>query len=615
MAYDYDKASSEFKIFSGGKQISKTAQQTISRLTIEASTFMPRICEIEFTESPVSMGKYTYSLFSPGEDVAVFAYAQGNTLGDIIFKGVITGYELLTDEGNGVRSVFRCADLGSDMLSATKTMLYKEMTVSEVVTQIAKTYKLSPFLFGKITRTTIKHDTIVQLNETDWDFICRLARELGYICFVQVYTEFTISKVRLFWGPAPKAKSGPGTATRPKGFSVGDGRILSLRAMMSGIGYASTAKVAAWDHRQERGVLGSSSTSGKPAEAIEARRGPSKYRSSKSGSRTTLERMAATTAEANSMAKGFATRIASAAADIELIVRGHPAAKVGEAIYIDEGLFVEGNYVATSIIHEFGGDDGFITSIYCTGIEDRSLAGLQGEIPHRVSLDGVYPAIVNSTEDPKKQGRVNLTLPWLDPQYVTGWARVMQMGAGPGVGWQSIPAPKSEVLVAFENGQLETPYVIGGLHAKSKGKFPAAQLLKDGLPVKHAFTTKAGHQLIFDDGAETSGVTIQAKNGQSCSIVLSEKKGITITTKGDGGVVVNSSADVTVTAKKKAKVSGQEVTVESKGAIKVNGKGALDVTAKNINLNASSSAKLKGGSVTVEASGILKLKGSAVKIN
>jgi hypothetical protein len=157
--------------------------------------------------------------------------------------------------------------------------------------------------------------------------------------------------------------------------------------------------------------------------------------------------------------------------------------------------------------------------------------------------------------------------------------------------------------------------VIGGLFASTTGKVPTAQLIKDGSPVKQVFTTKTGHQLIFDDEGDDSGITIRTKGGETCSIVMSDKKGITITTKGEGGVIINSDADIAVTTKKNAKVTANEVAVTSKGAIKVNGKGTLDVTASNINLNASGSAKIKGARVTVESSGPLTLKGAVVKLN
>lgn len=615
MAYDYDKSGAEFKIFKNRKEIAKNAQQTITRVTVEASTFLPRMCEIEFLESPQYIGKYTYSLFAPGDDVAVFAYASGNVTGDVVFKGTVTGVEMISDEGSGVRTVFRCHDGGAAMLGATKTKLWKQKTYAEVVKEIAGKNSLNPLLGSAIESSSVTHETVVQLNETDWDFICRLAREIGYVCFVEVYTQLTLSKTRLFWGKVPKASRGPSSPTRPKGFEVGDGRVLSLRAMVSGLGLVGNVQAAGWDAKQHTTALTSSSLSGAPSDSVNVKMNPSRFKVNKSGDKTSMERMASSTAESKSLAKGLAKRVASAAADIELIVRGHPAAKLNQPIYLDDALFLEGKYIVSALTHDFGGDSGFITTIYCTGIEDRSLAGLAGEVSHRPTLDGVYPAIVNSIEDPQGKGRVNLSLPWLSSKYITGWAPILQMGAGPNTGWQTLPAPKSEVLVAFQNGQLESPYVLGGFFGSTSGKVKASELMKGGAPVKQVFTTKAGHQMIFDDEGDDSGITIRTKNGQTCSIVLSDKKGISIITKGQGDVNISTQGNVNVDAKKNAKVTANEVAVESKGTVKVDAASSLNLTGSSVTVDATSSAKIKGATVSVEATGSLTLKGAVVNVN
>ena len=615
MAYDYDKSGAEFKIFKNRKEISETAQQTISRVTLEASTFLPRMCEIEFLESPQYIGKYTYSLFAPGDDVAVFAYASGNLTGDVVFKGTVTGIEMISDEGSGVRTVFRCHDGAAAMLGGTKTKMWKQKTYAEVVKEIAGKNGLNPLLGSAIESSSATHETVVQLNETDWDFICRLAREIGYVCFVEVYTQLTLSKTRLFWGKVPKASRGTSSPTRPKGFEVGDGRVLSLRAMVSGLGLVSNVQAAGWDAKQDTTALTAASTSGSASDSVNVRRNPSSFQVNTAGVKTSMDRMASSTAEAKGLAKGLAKRVASAAADIELIVRGHPAAKLNQPIYLDDALFLEGKYIVSAVTHDFGGESGFITTIYCTGIEDRSLGGLSGEVAQRPTLDGVYPAIVNSIEDPQGKGRVNLTLPWLSAKYITGWAPILQMGAGQSTGWQSLPAPKSEVLVAFQNGQLENPYVLGGFFGSSTGKVKPADLMKSGSPVKQVFTTKSGHQLIFDDEGDDSGITIRTKNGQTCSIVMSDKKGISIITNGEGDVHVSTDGNVNVDAKKNAKVVANEVSVESKGAVKVDAAAALNLTGSSITVDATSSATIKGASVNVEATGSLTLKGAVVNVN
>ena len=73
-------------------------------------------------------------------------------------------------------------------------------------------------------------------------------------------------------------------------------------------------------------------------------------------------------------------------------------------------------------------------------------------------------AQVSDVNDPEGQGRVTLTFPWLSDDYVSDWARTLQPGAGKGRGAMVVPEVGDEVLVAFEQGDLRRPYVLGGLY-------------------------------------------------------------------------------------------------------------------------------------------------------
>lgn len=614
MAYAYDKSATSFKVFSGGFALKDAAQRSITRVSIEASIYLSRYCELEFFGD--SGADYAYQM-SPETDIAVLAYGEGSVLGDVLFKGKVRTIEVVTDEGSGTRTIVRAYDASQDMLAGTKTTLFKDMTYSEVVKKVARPYGVVPLFGSKVASTSQKFDTIVQVNETDWDFICRLAREMGWVAFIMPYLSVVtrMSAAELYFGEAGKAKSAPGSPTSRRGFEVGDGRVISLKATVTGAGLVPSAGSAGWDSARESAALSSVSLDSKAYAGHDTMRDAKGYMSTKAVSRTSLERMARSNAEATMLGKGFAARIAGSAVDVELVARGHPAVHVNDAILIDEAYANTGDYAVSAISHDFTSEFGFLTTIYCTGREDRSLGGLAGAEARRPVLTGVYPAIVNSIEDPDKRGRVNLTFPWLDSAYVSGWARIVQMGAGKGVGWQALPAPKDEVLVAFENGQLETPYVIGGIAGKGDGKVSVSELMKDGSPVKQVFTSKAGHQLIFDDEGDDSGITIRAKNGSTCTVVLHDKDGISITTKGEGKVVINSAADVSVKAGKNASVEAADVTLKSSGKVRVEGTGALTVSGSSVTVDASTSAKITGATVSIEASGPLTLKGAVVNIN
>ncbi|MGI9136265.1 MAG: phage late control D family protein, partial [Candidatus Nanopelagicales bacterium] len=325
MAYDYDSSAATFKVWKSGKELPKQAQTAIRSVTVEAGINMPRMCEIEFLESPAYIGEQSGNL-STGAEIAVFAYAEGNVTGDVLFKGKIRTQEISFDEGMGVRTVFRAYDTAHDMLSATRTKMYKETTISEVVQTLAKKYGLSPLIGGAIASTKVKYDAIVQMNESDWDFICRLAREVGYIAYVRVFTQLTVSQTKLYFGPATKASKAPLTASRARGFKIGDGRIISLRAMVTGAGAPKEAVIPGWNEKAKAAAVGDQDLSSKMYETVDTRTSASSLRSSKAGKRMSLERVAGNVAEAEQMAKGYARRLAAATTDVELVVRGHPDA-------------------------------------------------------------------------------------------------------------------------------------------------------------------------------------------------------------------------------------------------------------------------------------------------
>lgn len=605
MGYDYDKAGAYFKIFSGGWKLDDSYMDRITRVTIDASTFLPRSCEIEM------LGEYS---LEPGQDIAVFAYADGDYFGDVLFKGMVVTNEVHVDEGNGIRSVVRAYDPARDMLTGARTRLFEDMTYSEVIKEVGKPYGLAPTFFGAIKTSPTKLPTIVQMNETDWDFVCRLAREMGWVLYAEHYIDLLRkAKTRLSFGPPGPAKKASSTSTGRKGFEVGDGRVISLKSTITGAGLPTSVEVPGWDGAKEQSARATMSLGARQFVMSKADAGPDDYSSARAGSFTSVERMASSNSEARMLASGMALRYASSTVDIEMLVRGHPAVQLNEGISIRSRSENEGKFTVSAYVHEFTPEFGFQTMVYCTGYEDRSISGLQGAASRRPVLTGVYPAIVNSIEDPKKSGRVTLTLPWLDSSFVTGWARVMQMGAGKGVGWQVLPAPKDEVLVAFENGQLETPYVLGGIGGKD-GKVAPTELMKDGSPVKQVLTTKSGHQVTFDDSDDESGITIQTSGGKTCIIKLSDKEGISITTAGDGNISITSGGDVSVTAKKTATVNAQDAQVTTKGDVTVKATGKVDVAGSSVTVDATSSAKITGATVTIEASGPLNLKGAMVNI-
>jgi len=614
----YDAPGGNLRMLWDRSHITDEEQAQIARVSIEAALGVPRVCEVEIKGGPRKLMEYGGYKSQIGKTISVFAYGLGDLTGDIVFRGTIASREFRTDPGHGSRLVLRAYDGAYEMMAARRTRSFKDMSYGEIAKKIAGNYSLDSLLGSDISTSGTSHPFVVQSNETDWDFLVRLAREQGWVTFVRVFTQLTIGKTQLFFGPPKKAT---GTVSSDTKFKLGDRRVRSVRASVTSAGIPKGVAVPGWDDAKSKDISGDDSISS--TDLVTAK--IDKFQSSKkAGTVTTLETFASTKAQADKAAKGAATRIAGGAIDVTMLVRGNPLVKLNRLIKVEDFGDASGIHTVSGISHVFDPSaGGFTTEVLCTGLDDRTLGNLAMHAPPPQRFHGVYPAVVSDIDDPKRLGRVKVSLPWLDSKYVTDWCRVLQLGAGKDVGLQLMPRPKDEVVIAFENGQLDSPFVIGSVFGKETGKIPNSKLIEQGKPMITALTTQAGHQLIFDDSSDSSSITLQVKNGNSCSIVMSDKDGITITTKGDKSVTINSAQDVVVKAERNAKVTAKDVSVDSEGPVKVTGKSKVDVSAPNINMSASSALKLKGANVsidataslTMKAAGTTTVKGAVVKLN
>jgi uncharacterized protein involved in type VI secretion and phage assembly len=70
---------------------------------------------------------------------------------------------------------------------------------------------------------------------------------------------------------------------------------------------------------------------------------------------------------------------------------------------------------------------------------------------------------VTNVQDPENLGRIEVTYPWLSESNRSRWASVASIMAGPERGAFFMPEIDDEVLITFEHGDWDHPYVIGFL--------------------------------------------------------------------------------------------------------------------------------------------------------
>jgi uncharacterized protein involved in type VI secretion and phage assembly len=109
-------------------------------------------------------------------------------------------------------------------------------------------------------------------------------------------------------------------------------------------------------------------------------------------------------------------------------------------------------------------------------------------------INGVVIGLVTGVE----AGKIKVNFPWLDDNHETDWIRVATMMSGDNRGSFFMPELHDEVLVAFDQGNIRMPYVVGYLW---NGKdSPPGQDVRD-----RRITSKNGHSIRFLDATPASG--------------------------------------------------------------------------------------------------------------
>jgi uncharacterized protein involved in type VI secretion and phage assembly len=160
---------------------------------------------------------------------------------------------------------------------------------------------------------------------------------------------------------------------------------------------------------------------------------------------------------------------------------------------------------------------------------------------------GVVTGIVKNLNDPEGQGRIELQFPWLSDTVRSSWAPVASALAGKERGAFFMPEIDDEVLVAFEHGDMNHPFIVGflwnGVDSPPETstqnrviKTPGGHQLrfedKDGAK-KVILKSNGGHRIEIDDNAET--ITIKT-NSENQSIVLNDAAK-SVTVRGGGRIV------------------------------------------------------------------------------
>ena len=201
------------------------------------------------------------------------------------------------------------------------------------------------------------------------------------------------------------------------------------------------------------------------------------------------------------------------------------------------------------------------------------------------TVEGVAIAIVTNNQDPQNLGRVKVKYPWREGSPESEWVRVAALAAGQDRGSLWVPEVQDEVLVAFDKGNIDHPFVLGGLW-NGQDKPPAKN--EDGKNNTKLMKTRSGHELRFFDKEAEEFIEVKTHGGHIFR--LDDKAG-------DAHMEIKDSS------------GSNKITIKTVGnSIEIESGLTLKIKSQTIDIEA-------GASMSIKASGTLTIQGALVKIN
>ncbi|MEU6733965.1 VgrG-related protein [Streptomyces physcomitrii] len=537
-----------------------------------------------------------------GSEVVITPVSDGKSTAGPLLTGEVCAMEADYD-GTGSFAVIRGYDLGHRLMRRRRVAAYRQMKANTIATKLAGEARIP---LGRVESTKAPaYEFISQSGVSDWDFLQRLADENEMALWVNARGKLQFAVPDKASGaPAPSA---PGRKNR---FELKAGiDILRLRSAVSGAEQYSKVEARGWDVAQKKKATTTLPVQPNPGISIGVTptEASTKLRNTKLVETQTPYD---SPAETRTAAKALDAEVSGSLAELEVVVRGAPWLRPGVPVTLaDVGEPFAGKYTPTSVRHVFSEGRHYETWITVSGQQWRSLYGLaSGGGDQALRLPGTVSALVTDVSDPKKQGRVKLQFPWLDDAYVSDWTRVVQWGGKRGGSIFPLDVG-DEVLVGFDRGALDHPYVIGGLYNGKDDPTKVKEPLYAGArnkAARHTLSDREGNRMDLlsspNGPAGKQGVRLSTGNDRLTINLDRAKTEITVDSKGT--VAITGSRSVSITAGTDLTLkAGRTLTLRSGGMVNIQGTGMVNLRSL-------------GGPVNVDAKGALSLKAlGAVSVN
>jgi phage protein D/phage baseplate assembly protein gpV len=542
-----------------GSPLSRAMMDDLFEAEVETTLYLPSMFTLRFRDDP-NFKWLDGETFAVGNSVEI-------ELGDpatSLMKGEITAIEPEFAENHQTILTVRGYDRRHRLNRGTKTRVFIQATDADIVKKIAGEAGLQV----TADATNQVHEHVFQHSVPDLAFLQQRAQRIGFEVFID-------DKMLYFH----KAKSS--AAINMKWGT----EMIAFRPRMTASKQVNEVTVKGWDPKTKKEIVGTATTSTSEPELSPRKSGGQVAQTAFAAAKQVeARRPVRTQDEAKTVAQAILDEINAGFVQADGVAFGDPELVAGAKVKLEKiGERFSGTYLLTSTQHVYG-QGKYETYFTVEGRRPQQMVDLVGEVstsPAGIQWGGVVTGLVSNNNDPQKMGRVKVKFPWLDDQLESNWARMCAVGAGNQRGIHWLPEVNDEVLIAFEHGDFDYPYILGGVW-NGKDKQPEESAVIGGKVEIRTLKTRDGHTIRLTDGSKKSIEIIDSENSTSIKMDTQTKK-ITIVSKGD--ISLEASAG-------KIELKGKSVNIEATADVtvsgltgKVEGKTSLDVKGGMVNIN------------------------------
>lgn len=574
-----------FRITIDGTELPEDVEHLLMSAVVDDSLNLPDLFVLTFRDKDrvvVQKGG-----FEVGKVVKVSVVSPEAPGGENLITGEITALEAEYDAA-GTTTMVRGLDHSHRLFRGRVNATYTNVTASDIARAVASRVGLTT---GRVEPTTTVLQHACQANETDWSFLQRLATDNGRV--------LAVVDGRLDFRAPPSSSQAPSPgdldSQDPLQLTVGT-NVVHVRATVTSAEQVGEVEVRAYDPVEPKPLVGHAPASASSASLqvtparLAGRFGNPRFVATESPYKTQ--------SEVDGAARAIAEQLGGAFAEVTGKAVGNPRIKAGVAVSLGMlGEPFDGRYTCTTTRHTWEPDSGYTTDFTVSGKQERSLLGLaSGAGGGTTRVPGMAIGIVTDVNDRQELGRVKVKLPTMGDTFETDFCHVVYPGAGSGStsprGLFIPPEVNDMVLVGFELGDVQRPFVLGGLYSSAQA--PPSHRIDNGASENRVLVSRKGNVLVLQDkdgGAEEIG--LHSKDGAMVVQLL--------TGSSKRVVRVVSDKDVEVEA-------GRDVKVKASGMVQVQSSGSTTVKATN-------DLQLEGMNVRITANGQMELKGAIIKLN